>query len=72
MFSLHIPESERVVLRHREEEIGILGVELELIDSIAVTNKVSDAVHAGGTEHSDDATTPPSSQDWSGRENIVS
>ena len=72
MFSLHIPESERVVLRHREEEIGILGVELELIDSIAVTNEVSDTVHAGGAEHSDDASTPSSSQDWSGTENIVS
>ena len=61
-----------MVLGDREKKIGILGMELEFVDGIAMADKVSDTVHAGGAEHSDDASTPSSSQDWSGTENIVS
>jgi len=61
---LDVPQSQGVVLGHGEEKIGILGMELELVDGIAVPDKVSDTVHAGGTEDPDDAPAATSGQDW--------
>ena len=54
-----------MVLGHGEEQIRILGMELELIDGIAMAHKVSDAVHTSRTENSDDATTASRCQDRS-------
>ena len=40
-----VPEPEVVVLRDGEEEVGVLGMKLELVDALAVPHVVLDAVH---------------------------
>ena len=45
VFGFNIPKSERMVLGHREEEVGVLRMELNLIDGVAMAHKTSDTSH---------------------------
>ena len=67
VLSLHVPQSQSVILGDGEKKIRILGVKLEFINGIAVANKVPDTVHAGRTEHPDDAPAAPRRQNWPAR-----
>ena len=53
MVGFDVPQPEVVVLAHREQEVGVLGVELELVDALAVAEEVLDAVHRRRAEHAD-------------------
>ena len=53
MVGLDVPQPQVVVLAHGEQEVGVLGVELELVDALAVAQEVLDAVHRRRAEHAD-------------------
>jgi hypothetical protein len=52
-----------VVLGDGEQEVRIFGVELELVDALAVADVVLHAVHGGGAEDADDAAKAGSRQE---------
>lgn len=47
-----------MVLAGREEEVGVPGVELDLVDGVAVAHVVLDAGLRGGVEDAHDAARP--------------
>ena len=52
---LDVPQPQGVILGDCEEEVGILGMELDLIDRVTVANKVSDTGHGGRAEQADNS-----------------
>ena len=60
MVCLDVPEPEVVVLRDGEEEVGVLGMKLELVDALAVPHVVLDAVHRRWVEDAHNASGPRS------------
>ena len=55
VLSLDVPQPQRVVLGHRQQQVRIQWVELDLIDRVSVAHKVSDAGHGGGAQQPHDA-----------------
>ena len=45
MVSLDVPQPEVVVFGDGEEEVGVLGVELQLVDALTVAHEVLDTAH---------------------------
>lgn len=55
VLGLDVPQPQGVVLGDCQEEVGVPGVELDLVDGVAVADKVSDAGHGRWAEQADDA-----------------
>ena len=52
MVSLHVPQSQVVVLGDGQQQVGVLGVKLEFVNALSMADVVLNAVHCGWTEYS--------------------
>lgn len=51
MVGLDIPKTQVVVFGDGKQEVGIFGVEFELVDTLTMADIVLDTVHTGRTEN---------------------